>query len=118
MSKPQQVAIDELISDFGDVFSTNKHDIGRTRQIYHKINTGDAALIRLGPRRVPIHFHQEISGLLDDMQRQDIIEPSISPWASPIVLVRKKDGSPRFCVDYRKLNVATNQGFVPATESG
>ena len=94
MSKPQQVAIDELISDFGDVFSTNKHDIGRTRQIYHKINTGDTAPIRLGPRRVPIHFRQEISGLLDDMQRQDIIEPSISPWASPIVLVRKKDGSP------------------------
>ena len=113
MSQPQRVAIDELISEFGDVFSTNKHNIGRTRQIYHKINTGDSAPIRLGPRRVPIHFRQEISGLLDDMQRQDIIEPSISPWASPIVLVRKKDGSPRFCVDYRKLNAATIKDSYP-----
>ena len=103
MSPSQRAAIEELICEFGNVFSTSKHDIGRTDQIHHKINTGNNAPIRLGPCRVPIHFRQEIAGLLDDMQRQDIIEPSVSPWASPIVLVRKKDGSPRFCVDYRKL---------------
>ena len=47
--------------------------------------------------------------LLHEMQENDIIHPSSSPWASPIVLVQKKDGSVQFCIDYRKLNAVTTK---------
>jgi len=51
--------------------------------------------------------------MLEEMQQQGVIEPSNSPWASPVVLVRKKDGSLRFCIDYRKLNKVTRKDSYP-----
>ena len=64
-------------------------------------------------RGIPVHRRDEVQKLLKDMLRDDIIEPSNSPWASPIVLVRKKDGSVRMCVDYRKLNAITRKDAFP-----
>ena len=55
----------------------------------------------------------EVKDLLADMEKKDVIRPSNSPWASPIVLVRKRDGSHRFCVDYRKLNAVTRKDAYP-----
>ena len=54
-----------------------------------------------------------IESQIEDMLNNNIIEPSKSPWASPIVLVDKKDGSIRFCVDYRKLNTVTKRDVYP-----
>ena len=56
---------------------------------------------------------QEIATQLQKMQDQGVIQPSSSPWASPVVLVRKKDGTMRFCIDYRQLNKVTKPDVFP-----
>ncbi|KAI8519844.1 hypothetical protein Bbelb_031010 [Branchiostoma belcheri] len=59
------------------------------------------------PYRTPVHRRDALREQLSSMLEQDVIEPSTSPWASPVVIVTKKDGTPRFCVDFRKLNSVT-----------
>ena len=54
-----------------------------------------------------------IKQMVDEMQEQGIVQPSKSPWASPVVLVPKKDGSLRFCIDFRKLNSVTRKDVYP-----
>jgi hypothetical protein len=81
--------------------------------VYHHIDTGDARPIRQSPRRIPLAKQAEAREMLDDMQRHGIIEESDSPWSSPVVLVRKKNGELRFCVDYRKLNDVTKKDCFP-----
>ncbi|KRY08686.1 Transposon Ty3-I Gag-Pol polyprotein, partial [Trichinella britovi] len=94
-------ALAAILKEFADVLSTSDEDLGRTSLVRHAIHTGDAKPVRCSPRRIPYHQRAQVESLLDEMLRQDVVEPSSSPWASPIVLVRKKDGSCRFCVDYR-----------------
>ena len=54
-----------------------------------------------------------IAEMVRDMEEQGFVEPSISPWAAPVVLAKKKDGSRRFCVDYRRLNMQTESDAHP-----
>ena len=72
----------------------------------HKISTGDASPVRQHPRRLPFAQREEAFKAVEEMHGQGIIEPLATPWASPVVLV-KKDGGTRFCVDYPKLNELT-----------
>ena len=81
--------------------------LGRTNLIKHKINTGDHRPIRQHPRRVPLHLQEEAKGQVKKMLQEGVIEPSSSPWSAPVVLVRKKDGTYRYCIDYRMLNKVT-----------
>ena len=73
----------------------------------HKINTGRSTPIKQRPRRLPYAYRDEADQQIREMLANGIITPSVSPWSSPIVLVRKKNGDLRFCVDYRKLNQIT-----------
>ena len=73
----------------------------------HRITTGDASPIRLPPYRLPHAYRDTVRQELKEMKDQGIIEPTASDWAAPIVVIRKKDGSIRLCVDYRKLNAVS-----------
>ena len=79
----------------------------------HHIDTNGAPPIRQQARRVPLPRQETVQTLLQEMLDKGIISPLKSPWASPIVLVAKKDGSTRFCVDYRKVNGVTRKDAYP-----
>ncbi len=63
--------------------------------------------IKQHPRRIPYAHREESEHQINEMLDKGIIRESTSPWSSPIILVKKKDGEMRFCVDYRKLNSVT-----------
>ena len=102
-----------LLVLYSDVFASDKTDFGRTNRIEHRIETEGAAPIRQRSRRIAPAQRAETTKLLEQMLQKKVIQPSTSPWASPIVLVRKKDGTLRFCVDYRKLNAVTRKDAYP-----
>ena len=88
-------------------------ELGRTSLVEHSISTGDHLPIKQLPRRIPHFLRAKVSQHVEEMLEQNVITPSHSPWASPVVLVAKKDGSTRFCVDYRKLNAITKMDVHP-----
>ena len=79
----------------------------------HHIDTGNASPVRQQPYRVSPTVRNRIDSHVNKMLNQGTIQPSVSPWAAPVVLVKKKDGSERFCVDYRKLNSVTRRDSHP-----
>ena len=106
-------AVKQLLSKNISVFSRGDTDLGRTALTPHEIDTGDAKPIKMHPRRVPLHLQQEVADNLKQMLDSGVISPSCSPWAAPVVLVKKKGGGLRFCVDYRKLNEVTVKDAYP-----
>ena len=105
--------VKNLIARFQDIFETGDGTKGRTNIVEHRIDTGDARPIRQVPRRLPLAKREEAEKIVRDMERDGVIEPSKSPWISPVVLVKKKDGTSRFCVDYRLLNSVTKKDSYP-----
>ena len=112
-SPEETIIIAELLQKFSDTFSKNDTDLGLTNLVEHHIETGDAKPLKQPPRRVPMAYAEDEKKLIDTMQRQGIIQKSSSPWSSPLVLVMKKNGKIRPCVDYRRLNSVTKKDAFP-----
>jgi len=107
------MALRSLLVAYQDVFSRSEVDLGLTDLMTHHIDTGDARPIRQQLRRFPPAHTEAISEHVDNMLSQGVIEPACSPWASNVVLVRKKDNSYRCCIDYRQLNSVTRKDAYP-----
>ena len=87
--------------------------LGQTHLVEHPIDVQGAQPIRQRPYRVPETKKQIIAREVEKMLLSNVIEPSASPWSSPVVLLEKPDGDYRFCVDYRKLNAVTKKDAYP-----
>ena len=110
---PRQEQLGALLEEYHEVFSLDKEDRGETELIELNIDTGDATPRKYPVRQVPFAVREEIARSVREMQDANVIQPSNSPWASPVVLVRKKDGTLCFCVDYRGLNSVTKLDKFP-----
>ena len=112
LSPLQQQQLNELFREYQDVFSQGEDDLGNTPLLEHTIETHGPPLRQPYRRQNPAVRREEMTQV-QQMLSSNIIRPSNSPWASPVVMVRKKDGSLRFCVDFRQLNAATVKDAHP-----
>ena len=106
----QRAELKLLLLRYADIF----RDIpGKTHLVEHRIETDKAHPVKIPPYRIPYAYRKLFKGEVEEMLQHDIIEPSNSEWASPILPIRKKDGSWRFCVDFRRLNTLSKLDAYP-----
>ncbi|XP_027088762.1 uncharacterized protein [Coffea arabica] len=107
------LAVQELLQDYEDIFQT-PHSLPPSRNVDHEIPLKpDAQPFKLKPYRYPHCHKEEIERQVTEMLQTGIVKHSNSPFASPVLLVKKKEGTWRFCVDYRKLNELTVKDRFP-----
>jgi transposase InsO family protein len=113
ISQDDKTSFMQLLTKYQSVFSKGEHDLGCATAVKHRINTEDNKPVRQCLRRQPPVHQEAINRQLEEWLEQGKISPSQSEWASNIVIVKKKDGSLRFCVDYRHLNERTIKDSYP-----
>ncbi|KAH9078578.1 hypothetical protein Ae201684P_019659 [Aphanomyces euteiches] len=96
-----------------DIFVTTSKAPGRTDLVKCYINTGSAHPIKQAPYRVSQREGEIMEAEIQQYLELGLIRPSTSPWASPVLMIRKPDGSIRFCIDYRRLNEVTIKDSYP-----
>ena len=96
-----------------DRFASEDKHLGRTNTVKMRIDTGNEPPIKKRPYPTPLAQRKAVEETIDEMSKAGLITRSRSPWGFPIVLVKKKDGSQRFCVDYRDLNKITRRNAHP-----
>ena len=113
LKSSQQDELEILLKNYQDIFSKGSYDLGCFSHIQHEIHTGDERPVKQGMRRTPLGFEKEEEENLKLMLDLGVITESSSDWASAPVLVRKKDGSLRYCIDFRGLNSKTVKDLFP-----
>ena len=115
LDKDQQTQLDNILTKHNRGLTKEP---GLTKQVTFGIDTGDAAPIFQRAYNTPISLKASVDKELDWLLQQGYIRPSSSPWASPMVTVRKPDGSARLRVDFCKINEVTRQApfYMPRVE--
>ncbi|KAL5467240.1 hypothetical protein EMCRGX_G031440 [Ephydatia muelleri] len=110
LTPKQRGQLNVLRAEFTDVMSDLP---GKAELVEHRIETGDAKPVRLPPYRLPHAYRDIVKKELEEMEKYGIIEKSTSDWFSLIVLAKKKDGTLRFCIDFRRLNSVSKADAYP-----
>ena len=113
LSASEQSRLAALLNEHEDVFAKSEFDLGTFTDIEHGIDTGDARPIKQRMRKTPACFVDEEEAHLKKMLEAGVIKESASDWALSPVLIRKRDGSVRWCIDYRGLNKVTVKDVFP-----
>ena len=109
----QKDVVEQIVYNFRANFAKDENELGLTILVEHNIDTSDNAPIKLPAYKTTPAKLAEIKKQVQQMLDLDIIQPSKSDWSAPVVLVGKKDGTSRFCVDFRKLNAITKKDAFP-----
>lgn len=112
-SECQRAHLKDLVDRNAGVFSQHPLDYGHTKTVQHEIPLVDSRPFWLPYRKIPPSQWQDVRRLLVKMEAVGVIRPSKSPYASPVVIVTKKDGSLRLCIDYRRLNSCSTRDAFP-----
>jgi transposase InsO family protein len=115
LSVPQQEKLQRLLEEYKNLFAKKDAPLPETpiHGVQHSINTGNARPVACPPRRISHTQKETVRDHINTMKDNNIIQKSRSPWASPVLLVPKKDGNWRFCIDYRALNEVTIKDVYP-----
>ena len=113
LSAEEHQVVLNLLERYSACFATSTSDRGVTTIVKHRIDTGNNPPVHQPPYKSAWKERELIQTQVQEMLKDDVIEPSTSPWAAPVVLVKKKDGGWRFCVDYRRLNSLTTRDVYP-----
>ncbi|UYV70043.1 K02A2.6-like, partial [Cordylochernes scorpioides] len=113
LNEEQKSMIAECLEKYSEVIDFERKSFSTTSNVKHKIDTSDSRPIKQRPYRVSPVERRAIQTEVVKMIKMGIVQPSESPWSFPVVLVKKKDGSWRFCIDYRKLNKVTKKDVYP-----
>ena len=109
----QQEIVYGLLEENSKIIGTSEYDLGLTRTVEHKIELEQPDPIKQPYRRFPAPLQKQIRGEIERLLDLGVIEPSTSAWSSPLVPVRKRDGTLRMCIDYRALNARTKKDSFP-----
>ena len=99
-----QQKVHDLMVEYQHLFTLNDLELGKTSKVKHQIKLNNNVPFKDRYWRISPHEFDEVHKHLGEMLKIGAIQKSVSPWASPVVLVRKKDGSLRLCIDLQKLN--------------
>ncbi len=99
----------KTMQDYCEVFALQDNDLERTGLVQCQINSGNYPPIKHAPRILYPDKWEEIESRIELMKGPGIIELSSSPWSLPVMLIPKKDGTTKFCVDYQKLSEVTRK---------